>query len=129
MQSAEEFMQCYLRERGEMDDASYKRSLVLHRKFFTEEVVKRLPGWHAQMGPETFVSLETSDTGTSAFTTQIALERELRRRYLLKQSGTSWQICRVEMGCNLCDATGQKGTAACPLCKGAGWTNYGPTAA
>lgn len=122
-------MQSFLREKAEMDHVNYERSLVLHGKFFAEEYVASLPRWHAKMGPETFVGVEACDTCTHVFTAVTFAGQELRFRYLLKLSGSDWQICAKETGCMLCQGTGRKGSGDCPLCRGAGWKDYGPQSA
>ncbi len=128
MQTAQNVVESFLREKWEMDQADGERSIVLHQKFFTEEYVNRLPGWYAQVGPESVVSVDASDTCASVITAKVLVGRQQRFRYLLKLSGTDWQIDGIEWECSVCHGTGRKGKGAadCPICKGAGWKPYGP---
>ena len=131
MQSPQDFMQSFLREKGDMNQVNYQRSVVLHRKFFSEEYVKSMQDWHAERekNPEAVVSAEVSGTSAKVITSEIFAERQLRHRYLLQHSGSDWRIYGKEWECFACHGTGRKGTVDCPICGGVGWKDHRPQSA
>jgi hypothetical protein len=119
MQSPQEFIESFLREKADMDQVNSQRSIVLNQKFFAEEYVRSLKEWYAKLEPEILANVEVSDTSAKVITVQTCDERQLRSRYLLRLSGSDWQIYGKEWECIICHVTGQKGTSNCHFCGGA----------
>jgi hypothetical protein len=124
MQTPQEFVQSVLRERAELDRINQERSMVHFEKFYAGEYVKSLRDLDAECQPETIAGVEVSNTTARVFTVCTVFKQEQRHRYLLRLSGSDWQIYAKEQACVFCHGSGRNGKIDCFLCGGAGWRDY-----
>lgn len=126
MQSPQEFMQFYLRQKADASKADFQRSLNLHQRFFAEEYVNYVKNWQAEQekNPESILSVEISEASAKVITVQPFGNRQQRYRYLLRTSEVGWQIYAKEWECFACKGTGRRDRIACNICGGAGWKDH-----
>jgi hypothetical protein len=126
METAQEFIERYLREKSEIFQASRQRSEDLHQKFFGEDYLKIIQDWQDthRHGPESFEIADASDTSAKITTIKVFNNKQERVRYYLKFSAETWKITNQERECFLCNGAGGKNKAACKLCNGNGWTEF-----
>lgn len=126
MQTPEEFMRKYFRERTDVIRAEISRRQPFRQKFYFEDCAfDNRKGAIAQSEAEQILSVTSFEEGTEVITTGIGTEqRTWRLRYQLQAIGDHWLIKRVQMECGICHGTGKRkqGTVDCPICKGKGWT-------
>ena len=126
MQTPEEFMREYFRERTEVTRAEIARRQPFRQKFYLEDCkFDSRNGAIAQSEAEQILSVTSFEEGTEVITTGIGTDqRTWRLRYQLQAIGDLWLIKRVQMECGICHGTGKRkqGAVDCPICKGKGWT-------
>jgi hypothetical protein len=123
METAQEFMERYLREKVEMQQFARKRSLSVYQKFFTEEYVNRVNDFQTfrAQNLETLVIAEVSDTSAKIITSGLDAKKQQRFRYHLELAGEAWKINGQERECFFCGGTGQQDRGTCSHCEGKGW--------
>jgi hypothetical protein len=127
METVQEFIERYFREKSGQREVARKHHLALLQKFFIDDYVKEVLNWQtsqAQIISEVVVSTELSDTSATIITTEkIAKTLTRINRYRLASTDGMWKITSQERKCDLCHGTGQNNGGACGFCNGAGWTH------
>jgi hypothetical protein len=132
MQTVQEFMECYLREKAGLHEAQRRQSQALHEKYYSKDYQKSHLDWHAwrEKNPEIFTMAEVSDESAHIITTDFyASNRRHRYRYHLRTAGGRWEIHKKESECFVCHGVGLVGKDTCNFCSGAGWRDFRPNAA
>jgi DnaJ-class molecular chaperone len=125
MQTAEEFMQSYLRDKAEMQQFQHEKIKEFHRKYFGESYIKYLSDWQdaKKHNPEIFVSIELSRLSAKAITSEPLGNTQQRYCYDLVVSGQGWKIERKTWECFACRGIGRGDRNICNVCNGKGWTD------
>jgi hypothetical protein len=94
MQTVEEFMQNYLRDKTEMQQIQHEKIKEFHQKYFGESYIKFLSDWQdaKKNNPEIFVSIELYRLSAKAITTEQLGSNQQRYCYALVVSGQGWKI-------------------------------------
>jgi|ERR1017187_4292968 hypothetical protein len=123
MQSVEEFMQNFFRERTDMRQAYLACSEPFHAKFYTgNSIQNKQRGLIEKIEPEQTMSVVPSGDLMEVITTGLSVgNKRWHFRYLLQPASESWLIRRREVECGLCQAFDKGGAPFCPACKGTGW--------
>lgn len=133
MQPIEEFMREYFDTKAELQAAWMKHSAPFREKFYTSDYAEEVRDARDKIGseqkaqPPAVSSAKIYDESAEVVTSEFLGNRRQQFRYFLKSSGDRWLIQRQDWQCFLCKGTGRKGEAACQICGGAGWKNYGPS--
>ncbi len=125
METAQDFMERYLREKAKLQQVARQSNMSLHQQFFTEDYVKVLHNWQTSQGniPESFVSAEVSDIAAKIITVRATGKLDQRYRYHLAFAEGKWKITSQERACFLCHGTGKGNNTPCQVCDGKGWTH------
>ena len=132
MQTVQEFMQCYFRERTELRRAWLAHGERFRQRFFTTDYLREHQSSNEEIRSfqkaNPAGSMDIADSGSLALvaTTEPFGKRQKRFRYHLQRSGETWLVQRHEWECLVCKATGNRGTNQCDNCTGTGWKYYGP---
>jgi hypothetical protein len=123
MQTAHEFMDCFLREQADWLQNQFRQGVPFHEKYYSQSFLDRYHQFHAfeTQNPEALVTLDVSGESAMAITKKTLSGSEQRYRYHLVLSGQSWRIRNVGWRCHLCQGTGRFGGAVCDSCNGEGW--------
>jgi hypothetical protein len=125
MQSAEEFMLEFFRERIAEEKREQEIRAPFRRKFYSKDCHHdRRDGTLATMESERIISLSSTDTKAEVTTEQEVLPSirgldHFRLRYYLQSVGDRWLIHGVDPWCFEC--RGMPGKTACFSCGGEGW--------
>jgi hypothetical protein len=122
MQSVEEFMAGYLRERIAIEVRELELLAPFRRRFFASAC-----RWDSRAGTLDLIKSErvfhvsNSDNKSEVVTTSRDPRngKEVRLRYHLRRERLNWLIEAVEWECLSC--FGERGETSCPICGGAGW--------
>ncbi len=125
MQSLEDFMREFFRERT----ATYQKELEIlapfRRRFYTEDCrranrASKLMEVMEESKSEEIVRVSGCETAGEAITVQTSRTGEShRQRYHLQAEGGRWLIQEIEAECFSC--RGENGNRDCSDCKGTGW--------
>jgi hypothetical protein len=124
MESAEEFIRKYLREKSDMAKLSFKTHTPFYEKYFTDDWNEYRSDSNAQRQAEEFVSIEVGDQTAHAITIESFKGWENRSRYILCVIEGQWKISRKESKCIKCRGSGKYGSSECSVCDGTGWMDH-----
>ena len=126
MQSAQEFIECFLREQADLNKASRARLRPFREKFFAQDYLKFYQDWEAvcEKNEEKFSMAEVYDESAQIITTSMIGKRQQRYRYHLRVSAGQWKIFKRENECFACRGGSRGSNETCPVCGGAGWRDY-----
>jgi len=126
MQSVQEFIESFLREKAETLRANQQTYQKIREKFFAKNKVEAHLKWREERdnNPECVSIIETTDNSTLFITSELINKRLWRHRYHVRLSGTNWEIHKEESECFLCKGTGKHSDKPCHICQGVGWKDY-----
>jgi len=111
MESPQQFMELFLREEAQLDQAERQLYHAFHERFYANDYLALL---------QRIVSIE--DLGDSAkVVTKGPYVIPKHSRYHLRRTGTSWRISGLEWECLGCDGSGRRRGKPCEECRGIGW--------
>jgi hypothetical protein len=98
MQSAQEFMNAFLREQAELLRGIRRQNRDLYEKFFTKDLLAFISDWHEvrDKNPQSFALAEVTDDSARVTTTELISGRQFRYRYHLRKSSENWEIYKKE---------------------------------
>ena len=127
MQSLEEFMREFLRDRVEEEKREQAQHALFRKKYYSEDC-----HWGNRAGvlekyqSESLITASTSETTGEAITiftnpyhTEASRVYRCRLRYHLKLVAGRWLIHSLDFECRYCK--GEKGSRVCHFCGGEGW--------
>ena len=123
MQSVDEFMRQYFKERIVEEKREQLSRAPFRRKFHTEDCF-----WDSRAGTLEMIQLEkVLKVSSSDATAEVITVRECpsipnslhRLRYHLQVYGDDWRIRNVDVWCVTCN--GETGKDSCMFCHGTGW--------
>jgi hypothetical protein len=126
MQSAQEFIESFLREKAEALRSSRNTHRQLREKFFSKEIVQFYSKWEEERdkNPESVSIIEITDNTASFITSELIREKLWRNRHHLRFSENKWEIHKMEAECFVCKGTGNHADKPCRVCGGIGWKDY-----
>jgi hypothetical protein len=126
MQSAQEFIESFLREKAEALRSFRQINLDLRKKYFAKDILEYHTKWEEERNknPASASIIEITDNTGSFITTEVIRKKLWRHRYHLRLSDSKWEIYKEETECFLCKGTGQHADKPCHHCDGVGWKNY-----
>lgn len=126
VQSAQEFIEHYLRNKAEVQRSHFQLHKVSYEKYFTENLLSYYLDWERQRRekPEKFIGVEVSGNSAKAITIEDFGERQQRHRYILLAMGETWKIESIQWECFACKGTGKRNDKTCHLCNGVGWKDH-----
>jgi rubrerythrin len=126
MQSAQEFMNAFLREQAELLRGIRRQNRDLYEKFFTKDLLALISDWHEvrDKNPQSFALAEVTDNSARVTTTELISGRQSRHRYHLRKSSENWEIYKKEGECPLCGGSGNRNGQSCRSCGGIGWNDF-----
>src|SRR5688572_16633944 len=113
MQSVQEFMQSYFRERTDLRRGWLTHSETFREKYFTADYSRSHHRSEDEIrsfekdNPAGVLDVDDSGASAVAVTTEPSGKRQQRRRYHLQRSGETWLIQRQEFECFICKGTGK----------------------
>lgn len=128
METAQEFMERYLKEAAGTQKAVFSNYISLFKSFHTAECLERFLKTQSdrENNLEKLEMVEEHNGSVKAFTTEQFETLNFRRRYHLLLQDTIWKITRTDYACSLCAGTGKKrDSTECSFCKGTGWKRQG----
>jgi hypothetical protein len=120
MESAEEFVRRYLREKADRERSLFKAGVVFYEKYFTNDWNKYRLDFDAERQDEHLISIEVSDQIAHFITIHPYKDFENRSRYLLCVVDNHWKISSKQSECIDCRGRGNN----CSACDGSGWRDY-----
>jgi len=126
MQSAQEFIESFLREKAVVFRLTRQACHQFDKKFFSESIVTCRSNWNEDRNRnlESVSLIDTSNDTVSFITTELIFRRTHRKRYHLRISENKWEIHKQEDECFLCKGTGLSAEKPCRHCHGIGWKDY-----
>jgi hypothetical protein len=123
MESAQDFMESYLREHAQLSETYQRLSRPIDEKFLAPDYLKLYLDRRArrQQNPEKLLSVDSSHEIAKVITTAPSAGMPRQYRYHLRRSAASWQIHEIEWECLLCHGSGRRGESRCDICEGTGW--------
>ena len=126
MESAQDFIERYLREMRELRQEWRQLVTRVHHRFYSADYEKQVCNSHAEHAKriETFVSAEASKISATVITSQpFGKSKQQRCRYYLAFSADEWRITNRENECLMCHGLGynQIDEKPCLICHGKGW--------
>src|ERR1700744_1811760 len=122
-QTAQEFMESYLREKADLIKSDNRNRWAFEEKFYSEEIMKHsYSSWKQQeeLLPEVLSVVTDCGDVVKVVTTMPALRNSMTR-YHLRIAGERSQICCTEFVCIDCGGSGQTAKGVCSRCGGTGW--------
>lgn len=124
MESAQQFIVNYLRDRAVLDAELQRLSETFHRRFYTEEYMGLLVRAWNRNPTENFVSADGNELEAKVITMTRRGDQEERFRYHVRFSFGRWRIHRKESECFSCKGTGKRNDKPCDMCHGKGWMDW-----
>jgi hypothetical protein len=122
MQSAEQFMELFLREQAKVGAAARDLYQPFEERFYEPDYLALHTDSRAEREKKRETLLTAEDYGeiAKAITTGRGGVPK-RYRYHLRRFGTSWRIQEREWECLLCQGTGKQRDDPYETCHGTGW--------
>lgn len=123
-QTAQEFMDSYLREKAELMKLDHRVRGAFEEKFYSEEIMKHSyysREKNEELNREMLSEIAVDGDVAKVVTTMPAVGRKATQRYHLRMAGERWQICCSESPCIHCNGPGQIAKGFCSRCGGTGW--------
>ena len=134
MQTFEEFMADYFRERREIRRNCMAWSAPFRERFFGAEYVEQYQESEdarrskGLSDPEVVQSVTIANDYAEAITREHFGKKHHRFRYRLELRNGNWSICKTELECFACmsRSRARDRRAKCTLCDGTGWKSCEP---
>jgi hypothetical protein len=129
-QTAQEFMESYLREKAELMKTDNKMRGAFEEKFYSEAIMKYIyPSRERtlEMNRDMLLAVAVDGDEAKAVTTKPPVgsdEIQPMQRYHLRRAGKRWRIFCTESTCMNCNGSGRIPKGSCAICGGTGWKDY-----
>src|SRR5215469_10891967 len=124
METAEEFIRNYLREKADLERSSFKARVPFYEKYFTNDWNAYRSNFDSKRRDEEFVMIEIVGQTARAITIQQFRKMEDRHRYILGVVDGQWKIFSKQSECVVCRGSGERCGSKCKACDGNGWKDY-----